>query len=70
MSPRRIVLAVELVLGCSLVVGSLVALRRQRVAIAAMAPTIRSEEAARIYRQRIQATNVLLKHERLSVTGL
>lgn len=61
---------VEFLLGCALVVGSVVFLRLRQVNVGSIVPTISSSEAAQIYKQRIQATDILLQQDRLEQEGL
>lgn len=63
-------MVVEVLLGCALLIGSVVFLRLRQVDMASMMPTIDSSEAARIYQQRIQATDILLQQDRLEQDGL
>ena len=61
---------VEVLLGCALLIGSIVLLRLRQLDMASMMPTIDSSEAVRIYQKRIQATDIMLRQDRLEQDGL
>lgn len=63
-------MVVEVLLGCALLIGSVVFLRLRQADLASMLPTIDSSQAVRIYQQRIQATDIMLQQDRLEQDGL
>jgi hypothetical protein len=60
----------ELLLGIGLIVGSVMLLRARQVSVRMPEQSIRPEEAARTYQDRIHATDVLLREGRLDSDGI
>jgi hypothetical protein len=70
MIQSRMLLIVEVLFGCTLLAGSLVALRIKQAVVESIVPKVRVEESVRIYQHRMQATSGLLAQDRLDIDGL
>lgn len=70
MVTRRLFLAIEFMFGCLLLAGSFWAYRVRRVQATRYTPTVRIDEAAKVYEQRIRATDGLLRQEKFEADGL
>jgi hypothetical protein len=65
MPQARTARIVQFLLGCVLIVGSVVVLRLHQLSSRMLDGSLRPDEAVRTYRERVRATQVLLRTDRL-----
>ncbi len=69
MPQARAVRIVQFLLGCALIVGSVLMLRLHQFTSSAFDRSLRPEEAVQTYRQRVRATQVLLRTDHLELSS-